>query len=109
MSRYTLKIEDSTRVFVGWDNPLQTFFVQKYLNYNQPDEELILDFGNHFKEMISLDYLVNYLWRQGYDLSDYLYNSLWDDWANKTEPTPLQKKMNEFFDSFDKNNKTKIL
>ena len=97
MSRYLFEVNGDDRVYIGWDNPLQTFFFQKFINYDKPEEEIVIEKGLDYKEIPTLNQLVEFMWYNKYDLGDYWYNVLFDDLADRTEPTPLQKRMNEFF------------
>jgi len=103
MSRYRLPTRDEIAVFVGWDNPLQTFFVQAYLNYNQENEELVLNLGTLYNLFPDIDKFEVALKENNFHLDTYFYNVLLDDYLDRTDPTPLQQWVNKMFE--DLNNK----
>jgi hypothetical protein len=97
MSRYALKTYDESTIFVGWDNPMQTFFFQKYINYDQENEELLINFGSEFQQIPTLANLEVFALNQDYRLDKKLIENLYDDFEQRTEPTLLQKNMNKIF------------
>lgn len=104
MSRYRLQTNDEFAVFAGWDNPLQTFFVQKYENYDQENEEIVFDVGMRYNQIANIDDLESVLKDNGIHLDTYFYNVLFDDYLDRIEPTPLQKNVNSMFEKFFKEN-----
>ena len=104
MSRYYLEIKKETEetVFVGWDNPLQTFFVQVFMGYDTAEEELVLEMGSRFKQIPTFAHFTELLNLMGYNLEAWLTEYLESDFLHKTEPTPLQKKVNSMFEEVSK-------
>jgi len=97
MSRYLFEVNGGDRVYIGWDNPLQTFFFQKFINYDKEDEEIVIEKGLDYEEIPSLPFLCEFMEVHKYGLDQYWYQVLFDDFVNRTEPTPLQKRLNEMF------------
>jgi hypothetical protein len=98
MSRYLLSADGDTRLYAGWDNPLQTFFVQKYINYDKDNEEIVLEIGSRFKQCATLNNLEIFLLNNGYRLTEDFCERLYQDFESKHEPTPLQSWANDFFE-----------
>jgi hypothetical protein len=97
MSRYTLSIEDDVRVFIGWDNPLQTFFFQKYLDYDGENEVIEIEAGLHYEELPNLNAIKEFASKNGYPLNDAWATVLLRDYNQRTGLTPLQERMRKVF------------
>jgi hypothetical protein len=100
MSRYILQIKDNQRVFIGWDNPLQTFFAQTFTDFDTPNEELVWCIGETYGAIPTPVLFVQKLEREGFEVPYDMYEFLITDYANRTELTPLQKNMKSFFENF---------
>lgn len=98
MGRYLLDPNQSliaqyphVEVIVGWDNPLQTFFAQ-VLDPDQPDDqnESLFWTGTRPAQITSIEALEEHL--QPYaPLPDDVRHRLEQEYAARTEPTPLQQ------------------
>lgn len=102
MSRITVEKENIYEphydVCVGWDNPLQTFFLQVY-DMTQLDEDLqLIDWqGLQFAEIPTVADLEERIAKYG-KLSEETKDQLTSDYEYRSEPTPLQKKMHDLFE-----------
>lgn len=103
MSRHILKSDSNIITFVGWDNPLQTFFAQTYKNYNQPEEELIWWVGDKFSEFSTPGKFVQKLEQSGFEIAYGVYELLKKDFSERKELSPLQQFMKEMFDKVQDN------
>ena len=97
MSRYHIDTQDEFDIFVGWDNPLQTFFYQKYSGYNTKNEKLLDEIGTSYHAIPDVDQLYKLIKVFGYELTDGQLSMLSGDFDNRTESTPLQKMINQMF------------
>lgn len=102
MSRHVLKAEDNKTTFVGWDNPLQTFFAQTFKYFDSPEEELIWNIGEDYEAFSTPGKFVQRLEQEGFEVPYALYEQLKADFAERRELTPLQKHMKEMFEDFKK-------
>lgn len=79
-------------VFVGWDNPLRTFFGQVYDSSADDDEQLIEWIGTDREEIFDLTTLCTLL--EPYcTVNNEIRAELMANWTARTEPTPLQQMM----------------
>ena len=97
MSRYKLFSKDDFTVFVGWDNPLQTFFFQKYKYYDKKNEKIIKDMGTNFNKIPNIFEFDRILGLYSCYLDTFTYDNLIRDFNNRTESTVLQKRINTMF------------
>jgi hypothetical protein len=97
MSRHKIDTQDNFSVFVGWDNPMQTFFYQKYSDYDTKKEKIVDDVGTSYKALPTIKQLVALLKVFGYEMTVGQLSKLEEDYNNRTEPTPLQKMINDMF------------
>jgi len=93
MSRYSLSPKPEfahCEVFVGWDNPLGTFFLQVLDEQEEEGKKEIAWKGIRPNEITTIDQLKQLV--EGFaELTPNIVTQLWDDWNGRTEPTPLQK------------------
>lgn len=79
MSRYNF-VENDESYVVGWDNPLQCFFAQKF-NHEEDD---YVDVGEYDR-----------IGEIPLEMTPTIIEGLQRDYDRRTEPTPLQKRMIE--------------
>ena len=102
MSRYKMFDPSDCYVVVGWDNPLQTFFVQQYVNLDAYNEDVTKAWlGCTPSEIPTIERLEEVMTQLGCSLPVDIRNGLEKDYANRTEPTPLQKMMQSLLGDID--------
>jgi hypothetical protein len=75
-------------IVVGWDNPLQTLFGDVEDAKGDPIVSTMLDMGKtDVNTVLELEALL------GYRVPNDIALKLCEDMANRTEPSPLQKRM----------------
>ena len=90
MSRYRIPSKDKTHeTYVGWDNPLQTYFAQ-VIDENVDKEWVIFWVGGVPGEVSTVHSLEESL-KEYADIPLDIKEKLQVDFNKRTEPTPLQK------------------
>ena len=96
MSRYTIPAFDPAhRLIVGWDAPLQTYFVQVFVpTQNNDDGEECIELweGTDVESLPWLTHLVRVMRHYG-TLPVEIAQQLVTDKLRSTKPTPLQQRM----------------
>lgn len=97
MSRIKLPKEDVIQphhdIFVGWDNPLETFFAQVYdMTILDEDFQLIEWVGTGRKEVFDMSALC-VLMEPWCNINNDIRAQLMRDWSERREPTVLQQSM----------------
>ena len=100
MSRYETET-DTYRIVVGWDDPLQTFFVQVYAlnNDEDADDDIVMWRGAAPDDKIAtFDELNRILMEQILPIiDDDIKADLQRDQKNSKPPSPLQTRMRRLF------------
>ncbi|SRR6266508_6505898 len=101
MSRYRLS-EDPLEIVVGWDPPLQTFFLQILDPTKDEEEEIIHRVGMRPGELPTVADLDRALdghaaLTSGVALNPELRRQLNEEKANSAQPTELQQRVIEMF------------
>lgn len=92
MSSYNIEHEEYD-IYVGWDNPLQTFFGTVFMDVMDDDNDgLIFSCGDSPNEVPEVMDLVVKM-RPYCEIPDWMVNKLVNDYTNRTEPTALQTQM----------------
>ena len=108
MSRYRIHTLNSDRheTFVGWDNPLQTYFAQVYdLSASDEDDSISFWVGEKPQEVTSVDVLEEKV-RPFAVIPQEIKEKLLRDYQERTQPTPLQRMMSELFRNIKDNNES---
>jgi hypothetical protein len=95
VSRYKLSPRDPNNnhleIFVGFDNPLRTFFAQVInASLGDEDDNVILWEGAIPGEIETVEHLEEVI-RNYADIPPNVKEKLTNDYNNRTEPSPLQK------------------
>ena len=99
MSRYVIA-EEPELVVVGWDPPLETYFLQIYDPKEADDEKALkVWLGTNQGEMESVAYLsyVVDTFTEEAEISPELRDQLESDRINGLKPSPLQERMIAIF------------
>jgi len=89
MSSYNIEHEKYD-IIVGWDNPLQTFFGNVFIDDEEGD--VIFSCGDSHNEVPEVMDLVAKM-RPYCEIPDWMVYKLVEDYTNRTEPTAFQKQM----------------
>jgi hypothetical protein len=92
MSRYEFTDGD-VNFTVGWDVPLQTFFIQIY----NDEGEVTTWLGTHPGEIPTMDKLMDELYGRMIMPSDMVLNLLEEESKSNEKPTALQQYVNSIF------------
>jgi hypothetical protein len=91
MSRYNLVAKEPTHIItVGWDNPLQTYFLQVEDRTKEEDEAMVCWLGGVPDEITSIDELKEAIEPYGV-LPEFVVQRLLQDHEERTQPSRLQK------------------
>ena len=95
MSRYRLlSVHPDHETIVGWDNPLQTFFVyvRDTTTPEEEDDRFVFEKGERIQEILTVADLARVV--KPYALfPSSVQEALIKDYAERTRPTPLQERM----------------
>lgn len=95
MSRYVFEGPQHDMFVVGWDNPMQTFFVQYYKDY---EGDVDWETGQEFEKFTNLvEFAAMVRNKTGRDIPDEIKKNLAFDYVSRTAPTALQTKINNLF------------
>ena len=95
MSRYQLSATDGNHeVIVGWDNPLETYFinVRDTRTTEDEDDRFVLQRGNCRQEIPTVTDLIPLVSPYA-SVPEKVALALSRDYAERTRPTPLQERM----------------
>lgn len=106
MSRHQI-VTEPFEVVVGWDGPLQTFFIEvsKPAKDGDETEEALLWLGRQKGELPTVAHLKAALTSHAAvtshaELTEYLWQHLQKEKMESAPPTPLQKEMMDMFSCF---------
>jgi len=91
MSRYRIPSKNAKHnVYIGWDNPMQTFFAQVTDPTLDEEHQMVFWTGGMPEEVGSVETLQESL-KPYADIPEDVKGNLVRDHGARTEPTPLQK------------------
>lgn len=97
MSRHTIVDEAERQLVVGWDPPMGSFFAQEYdLTIPEDDDdrdEVVWWVGYEFRQIATLEELVDKLAARGHRLSEATARDLCVEADLPWRPGPLQEKL----------------
>lgn len=92
MSRYVIREEERLEVVVGWDPPLQTFFVQVYIPRGRPsgDDQILVWEGTEPEAITDVE-RVRELVGEAAEVTDQVLQRLENDRKTSRPPSRAQR------------------
>ena len=97
MSRYLVKKTLDSELYVGWDNPMNTFFCQYFDTENEFEDNLVWQMGRTFGEYCDLEKFVEALADINIIILEESMKKLQYDKDNSKPRSQLQDSINQLF------------